>query len=216
MSGHSDVHHGICESRPSIDVRTWARQGGLVSGTKITQSWFGGTDLVGRLHAVIQGEQILVRREGQLCRSSGVFPRDQCLRLAWTACRYGGRRCWFRCACRRRAAKLYLDDIGNFACRHCLGLVYASQREIPRHRGLLLAQKIRKRLGGSGDIREFFPEKPKGMHWRTYLRQKHRAEAAQAAAYAQMATYLRRRDRAVDVDDRKGSQSAAGTPGARW
>jgi hypothetical protein len=32
------------------------------------------------------------------------------------------------------------------------------------------AQKIRRRLGGSGSLDEPFPDKPASMHWRKYLR----------------------------------------------
>jgi hypothetical protein len=32
------------------------------------------------------------------------------------------------------------------------------------------SQKIRMRLGGSASMLDEFPEKPKGMHWRTYDR----------------------------------------------
>ena len=55
------------------------------------------------------------------------------------------------------------------ASRHCYGLTYASQREALHLRGLGKAQKIRMRLGGSPETEEF-PDKPKGMHWRTYDR----------------------------------------------
>jgi hypothetical protein len=44
-------------------------------------------------------------------------------------------------------------------------------------RGVSQAQKIRMRLGGSVSLFEPFPEKPKGMHWLTYLRLRTRAEA---------------------------------------
>jgi hypothetical protein len=38
------------------------------------------------------------------------------------------------------------------------------------YRGLRKAQKIRERLAGSIDIFDAFPERPKGMHRRTYDR----------------------------------------------
>jgi len=34
------------------------------------------------------------------------------------------------------------------------------------------AQKFSIKLGGSGSLDEMFPEKPKGMHWKTYRRLK--------------------------------------------
>jgi hypothetical protein len=71
--------------------------------------------------------------------------------------------------CGRQVTKLY--HAGRlFACRHCSRLAYASQQESAHERGLLKAQKIRMRLGGSANMLEDFPEKPKGMHWRTYKR----------------------------------------------
>jgi hypothetical protein len=66
-----------------------------------------------------------------------------------------------------------------FACRRCYGLAYASQQETPMRRGVNQAQKIRMRLGGSVNLFAPFPEKPERMHWRTYLRLRARAEAAE-------------------------------------
>jgi hypothetical protein len=71
--------------------------------------------------------------------------------------------------CGRRVAVLYAAG-ELFACRRCYGLVYASQQESVSYRGLGKAQKIRMRLGGSADLFDEFPTKPKGMHWRTYDR----------------------------------------------
>ena len=89
----------------------------------------------------------------------------------WTArpCNYGGERVWFLCparGCSRRVAVVYGGSI--FACRHCYQLAYDSQREAPYSRALSRAQAIRMKLGGSPNMAEDFPDKPKGMHWRTY------------------------------------------------
>jgi hypothetical protein len=46
------------------------------------------------------------------------------------------------------------------------------------------AQDIRRRLGGTANMMEPFPEKPKGMHWRPYERlfwEHHAAEMEQLA-----------------------------------
>ena len=98
--------------------------------------------------------------------------------LVSTRPHYGGLRWWFLCplivaghACQRRVRKLYLPPGGNyFGCRHCGELNYTSQREADRDRALSKAQAIRKRLGGSPAMYEPFPDKPKRMRWKTYVR----------------------------------------------
>lgn len=58
---------------------------------------------------------------------------EQLVPIVWMSCNLGGKRPWFRCDCRsdgrywgRWVAKLY--GAGRvFACRHCYGLVYATQ-----------------------------------------------------------------------------------------
>ncbi|HZB09726.1 MAG TPA: hypothetical protein VE525_11520 [Rubrobacter sp.] len=104
--------------------------------------------------------------------------------LSWTACNFGGERPWFICpgaGCGRRVAVLYGSG-RYFLCRHCYDLVYESQREDKMHRALRRAQKIRMLLGGSANMMEPFPEKPKGIHHDTYMKlfwEHHEAETEQ-------------------------------------
>jgi hypothetical protein len=79
----------------------------------------------------------------------------------------------------RRVAKLYAAG-ELFACRHCYGLAYESQQEPVHQRGLGKAQKIRMQMGGSQNMFEPFPDKPKGMHWRTYDRRRGAHDVAEA------------------------------------
>jgi hypothetical protein len=97
---------------------------------------------------------------------------EQRVTIAWTPCRFGGERPWFVCSvqsCGRRVTKLYSID-RLFACRRCHQLAYESQQESTRHRGLGKARKIRMLLGGSANMFDEFPDKPKHMHWGTYNR----------------------------------------------
>ena len=96
--------------------------------------------------------------------------------IAWTPCTLGGRRPWFRCEaysngkyCGRRVALLYSAG-GVFACRHCHDLAYDCQNETPFLRSIRRTRKIRMGFGASFSFAEPFPDKPPGMHWRTYLR----------------------------------------------
>jgi hypothetical protein len=104
--------------------------------------------------------------------------------LAWTACNFGGERPWFICpgaGCGRRVAVLYRPG-RYFLCRHCHDLSYQSQRDNKMYRALHRAQDIRRRLGGSANMLEPFPKKPKGMRWSTYERlwwEHHEAEMEQ-------------------------------------
>jgi hypothetical protein len=131
--------------------------------------------------------------------SNGSKLVEQRVPLAWTRCHLGGSRRWFRCyafnggpLCGRRVAKLYLRDAAVFACRHCCGLAYASQQEIPRHRAISRVQKIRIRLGGSANLLEPFPARPRGMHRMTYYRLSAQTMAAQERSIALELDYMRR------------------------
>jgi hypothetical protein len=51
-----------------------------------------------------------------------------------------------------------------------LRLALPSQQETPMYRGVNRAQKTRMRLGGSPDLLQPFPKRPRGMHRGTYMR----------------------------------------------
>jgi hypothetical protein len=119
--------------------------------------------------------------------------------ITCTDCALGGRRPWFTCPiysngryCGRRVAKLFqAGDL--FACRQCYGLAYQSQQENPRDRAISRVQKMRMRLGGSPNLLEPFPEKPRWMHWRTYYRLRAEAIAADERSTALMVDDMCRR-----------------------
>ena len=98
--------------------------------------------------------------------------------MDWTRLPSGGKRPWFRCpSCGRRCGVLY--SLGSrIICRKCGGLSYESQYE-PKYFGALRkALKIRGRLGGSANMTEPFPSRPRYMHRRTYECLRRRYEAA--------------------------------------
>jgi hypothetical protein len=83
---------------------------------------------------------------------------------------FGGRRWWFGCPqCRRRAQKLFLPPCAiRFGCRECYSLSYSSRTETRLGRTRERARDIGIRLGGSRSLLDPFPDKPKGMWWKTY------------------------------------------------
>jgi hypothetical protein len=93
----------------------------------------------------------------------------QVVMLETTPCTLGGSRPWFCCpTCSKRVAVLYGKG-RLFACRHCKGLAYASQRESSSDRANRRVDRIRKQLGWPAGIFNGQGGKPKGMHWRTYV-----------------------------------------------
>jgi hypothetical protein len=174
-----------CESCTSIDVRRWHRQGRLHAGQHYSWAWTRGGEPAGSIRVRTEWDAVVLIYLSRGWGASEWKSIEQRVPITWTACHLGGQRPWFVCSvycngryCGRRAAVLY--GAGElFACRRCYGLAYASQQETPMHRGIGQAQKIRTRLGGSANLCEPFPEKPTRMHWRTYLRLRARAEAAE-------------------------------------
>jgi hypothetical protein len=173
-----------------VDVRYLHREGLLEPGRRFSLRWSRAGRETGSIRGAVEGSDrperlvLLYRhRSGPGAEWEDVH---EPISLEWTACTFGGKRPWFICpgaGCGRRVAILYGEG-RYFLCRHCYDLSYESQRENEMHRALRRAQAIREKLGGSANMTKPFPEKPKGMHWKTYERlfwKHHEAEVEQLA-----------------------------------
>jgi hypothetical protein len=178
----------------TLDVRWLKRSGYLKAGTEIEveQSIMGHV----RRRIRIKVHDIDVELI--------VGDRRQYVPIVTTKQRLGGERQWFECDCGERAAILYGP---RFACRRCRRIAYPSQRESPRFRALRRAQKIRAKLGGSMSMIEPFPERPKGMHWRTYHRVWARCLNFEQANLAGLAARFKTRAVGAHVVDRRTEAS---------
>jgi hypothetical protein len=173
-----------------VDVRHLYRESLLTPGHWFTLRWSRAGRETGSIHCVVIGGEKAERVILTYGHRSGPGGEWEEVRgpvpISWTVCNFGGERPWFICpgaGCGRRVAVLYGPG-RYFLCRHCYDLVYESQREDGMNRALRRAQAIRERLGGSANMMEPFPEKPKGMHWRTYERlwwEHHEADMEQLA-----------------------------------
>jgi hypothetical protein len=148
----------------------------LKPGTSFRSSWSRG----GKEAASIRGFAYRDRLTLSYRRRSGLGGEWEDVKepvpLEWTPCNFGGERPWFLCPgvvsgkrCGRRVVVLYGRG-KYFLCRHCYDLRYQSQREDKKDRALRRAQKIRRHLGGSANMTEPFPKRPKGIHLDTYMK----------------------------------------------
>ena len=120
------------------------------------------------------GYTVLPGRGVKLKYTANEKDYEYLVRISATQPNYGGVRYWWICPntnCNRRVRILYLQG-GYFLCRHCQNLTYksaqASNDLTDRIMGKMYA--IRHKLGANGGIFEPLPDKPKGMHNRTYFR----------------------------------------------
>jgi hypothetical protein len=74
---------------------------------------------------------------------------------------FGGRRRWFECPGCGRACRVLFGS--PFRCRMCHVLRYNSQYESWAGRAMGRVQSLRARLGGSANLLEPFPPRPKHM-----------------------------------------------------
>jgi hypothetical protein len=168
----------------SIGVRYLYRNGLPEPGHYFSLGWSRAGRQTGSIGGLAYGDQVTLLYRHRRGPAGEWEDIKQTVPLTWTACNFGREKPWFICpgaGCGRRVAMLYGPG-KYFLCRHCYDLTYQSQRDNKMYRALHRAQNIRERPGGSANMAEPFPEKPKGMHWRTYERlwwEHHEAEMEQ-------------------------------------
>lgn len=107
---------------------------------------------------------------------------------------FGGRRWWIECkGCGRRCRVLYGGTY--FRCRQCYRLTYESQYERVYAPGVTRAMRVRQKMKGEIGLAYPFPDRPKGMHWKTYDRLMEADWAAQARIDALLMQDVLRRGR---------------------
>jgi hypothetical protein len=108
--------------------------------------------------------------------------RSQVFGITWIPTYFGKHRAIFVCStCCGGAVRLFGKD-GNYACRFCHRAQYLSQKQKTASRKRLAACKLRLELGGSPDIHELRPSRPKWTRRRTYQRIRHQIQALEAEA----------------------------------
>jgi hypothetical protein len=194
-SGHRFFSKATTNHALRLDVRWLARQGLIAPGegwqyASLPMHWTCGGKPSGSITV-----RYFPSRPHELIldyRTRGAGEADwtdvhEVVTLEWTPCHYGGERVWCRCpGCGSRRAVLY-SLRGRFLCVCCNRLAYASTREDRLYQLNRRGEKITDRLGAE---REWVlnwiwpPDKPKGMHWRTYDRLRREWQAIRRAANA--------------------------------
>ena len=175
-SGRRSSYSGKPETNDSmpLDIRKITRQGLLVPGSSFSWQWTVYDRQVAGIRIRVDFNQGVVLSYRMKSTDEVVEQRVQ---TQTSPCHLGGQRHWFTCPrCSKRVAVLYAPG-RYFACRQCCGLCYATQKEGTGDRASTKANKLRKRLGWQVGIFNGDGGKPKGMHWKTYLRLKSHHDA---------------------------------------
>lgn len=166
-----------CHEYHSIDL-AWLRRRKLAKVNQwSTLRWSKGERETGSIRIqYLKNGLRLVYRYGKVDQWTSV---DEVVPFIETPLGLGGKLQWYECpSCQRRCRIIYGGN--RFRCRLCHRLKYETQYEPGFARAGTRALKIRERLGSDGGIDEFFPERPKGMHIRTYERLRQQEDEHQA------------------------------------
>lgn len=180
------------DSQHTINVRYLKEQGLLEAGRNGSLTWSCQGEKTAAIDYQVKENGILLiynhlnntTKEWEAIRQFVFFD--------YTACHYGGQRTWLLCTeCNRRVTAIHVTG-KYFLCRHCSGLNYQSQHLDYFDRQLSKAQGIRTKLGGSANLAIPFPERPKGMHWKTYRKLQYQAMKGEMSYCQKMDKYFNR------------------------
>ncbi len=165
-SGRPGYGYPKAEQMKRLDIVHLERRGYLRGGP-YRYSWTWGDEPVGSIAmlAVPTGLKLMYRTRMGDDEWQDV---DELVPFIWTPMRFGGQRRWFQCLrCGRKCRVLF--KARRFRCRRCFRVRYTCQSESKADRATRAMFKIVKRLDPQEQSNDL-PEKPKGMHWRTYNR----------------------------------------------
>lgn len=183
-----------CEDNHRIDLSYMARRGLLKPFWSGSLMWSRGGRRTGDIRYTVLPHALRLDYRTRPAGTTEWTEISEEVPFAWTGTAFGGQRRWLTClSCGRRCRILYGGRY--FRCRQCRRLTYNSQYESAGERALTRAQNVRIKLGGSGSMDDFFPPKPKGMHWRTYWRLYKQDEVLGALWTARLAEWLDRHRR---------------------
>lgn len=157
-----------CHEFHSIDLAWMKRRGCLEIGRCGGLTWSRGGVKTGSIQYRVEpdGLRLVYRTRPAGGEWSDV---NELIPFVYTVMNFSGQRMWFSCpTCKCRCRIIYGGR--RFLCRLCHDLRYETQYEPAFARAASRALRFRERLGGQGGIADPFPEKPKGMHWKTYHR----------------------------------------------
>lgn len=158
------------ESRNSLSVQFLKKQGCLQAGNNGTFSWSRDGEPCGSVGYWVKANGIQLNYRNRSSEHAEWVDVVLFIKFDHTPCNYGNQRTWLLCPhCHQRVAILYSEG-KYFLCRKCSQLNYQSQHLQAYERRQVMAESIRKQLGGDFSSRSPFPDKPKWMHWKTYWR----------------------------------------------
>lgn len=152
----------------ALDMRDFTKYSDLNTWEWATMNWSSGHG-----HKSSIGYQVQPGVGVRLFYTVGETDKlDYVVKVTTTPCNLGGVRYWWLCPrCGRRCRVLHCNRL--FVCQRCSGTYYETQKNkdtLTRIDNELTAIRRRLKAKKTLTVTDRLPDRPKGMHWRTYMR----------------------------------------------